>query len=1089
MLSSILNIEKGEERPTLLLFIYSFFIGWVVISFETMAFALFFSRFDISSLAYILIATAAITIVIEIINKELEKNFSVSTRLLLTVVFMLLCAVILRIFLAFSDANWIYFGMALTVRVFASLSQIEFWQLASMIFNVRQGKRLFSLISSGEIIAGIIAGLSISFLIRWLGFNNFFLLIILGLALMLFVLLLTLKSYKESFVESREEKESIVIKISELFKTRYILYIFILLSISTVSYGLLEYIFYDQAEAMFPGEIALAGFLGMFYAIQQVLTLINKMFIAGRAMNRFGIPITINLLPIITAIELLVIIIVMGFSNELAFYAWAIFLVTMFMDTLGLAYFDPAVQVLYQPLKNEKSLAVQSMAGNIIEPVGGAIAGLAILAFSTTQVFSVKNFPILFLIVMFLWIFVSILVVKGYKGELLKVLKHRILREMAFSLEDASSIDYIKKKLTGNDVNDIIYALNIFSMEAADLAKPYIPGLLKHEKEAVRIEALAFVERHEIVENLELVKLMMYEDISVKVKEVALRTYSALGNENVIEEVLIFLEDPRKEIKRGVIAGLIKNGGIAGVLLVGEELLRLQESKQIEEKIMLAEILGEIANPAFYQPLIKLLLDSESKVLAAALKAAAQIKNPRLIPYMINLSLSSDVANTAAYAVIQFGENAVPVLRTIFADGSQTEKVRLKILDICGKINGEKAREFLQEHLFSTNVSIRSKAIEALNACKYKASESDSEKIENQIRKEIHEIIYILNFLLALDDEERIIRSALEYEYKERRKRVFLMLSFIYNPNVINDVIYYLEFGNKDDRAYALETLDLLLSKEIKGLVLPMVEDLSYLRLSKRLGKGSPTTVIADVQQFIGEVIEGRVIGVNRWTKSIMIYVAGQRSLKQYMQIIYMAATDRDELVRETALWAMAVMDRDTYNALAVENMRENDVLNLKKYMDVVDSILSGSENMQLMIEKIFILKSVAIFSDIPENVLAAIGSTLEYVEVKKDELIFSKGDLGNSMFIIINGRIRVHDGENTLVLLGERDFFGEMSVLDPEPRSASITAVEDSCLFRLKREALYELMLGYPEIAQGIIQVLCSRLRETNTQIGGKQS
>jgi CRP-like cAMP-binding protein len=92
-------------------------------------------------------------------------------------------------------------------------------------------------------------------------------------------------------------------------------------------------------------------------------------------------------------------------------------------------------------------------------------------------------------------------------------------------------------------------------------------------------------------------------------------------------------------------------------------------------------------------------------------------------------------------------------------------------------------------------------------------------------------------------------------------------------------------------------------------------------------------------------------------------------------------------------------------------------------------------------------------------------------------------------MFIIINGRIRVHDGENTLVLLGERDFFGEMSVLDPEPRSASITAVEDSCLFRLKREALYELMLGYPEIAQGIIQVLCSRLRETNTQIGGKQS
>jgi CRP-like cAMP-binding protein len=102
----------------------------------------------------------------------------------------------------------------------------------------------------------------------------------------------------------------------------------------------------------------------------------------------------------------------------------------------------------------------------------------------------------------------------------------------------------------------------------------------------------------------------------------------------------------------------------------------------------------------------------------------------------------------------------------------------------------------------------------------------------------------------------------------------------------------------------------------------------------------------------------------------------------------------------------------------------------------------------------------------------------MEEVELEAGEPVFEKGEVGNSMYIIVLGRVRVHDGERTIVHLGERDVFGELAVLDPEPRSASVTAAEATQLFRLEREPLYEVMADHVEIASGIFRVLCQRLR-----------
>ena len=128
--------------------------------------------------------------------------------------------------------------------------------------------------------------------------------------------------------------------------------------------------------------------------------------------------------------------------------------------------------------------------------------------------------------------------------------------------------------------------------------------------------------------------------------------------------------------------------------------------------------------------------------------------------------------------------------------------------------------------------------------------------------------------------------------------------------------------------------------------------------------------------------------------------------------------------------------------------------------------------------DKMKILRSASFFIETPDDVLSEAVSLLEQVEVPAGETIFNKGEPGTCMYLIVEGRVRVHDGDLTLNHLGRNDVFGEMAVLDAEPRVASVTAVEDTVLLRLDQAPFYDFMANRVEVSYGIIRVLCQYLR-----------
>jgi len=135
------------------------------------------------------------------------------------------------------------------------------------------------------------------------------------------------------------------------------------------------------------------------------------------------------------------------------------------------------------------------------------------------------------------------------------------------------------------------------------------------------------------------------------------------------------------------------------------------------------------------------------------------------------------------------------------------------------------------------------------------------------------------------------------------------------------------------------------------------------------------------------------------------------------------------------------------------------------------------------------LLHSVPIFSDLPRSALSKIAERMVSRSYSKGQMILLEDALGETFFVIASGSVKItrlsDDGrEVILAMLGEADFFGEMSLLDGEGRSANVVALEDSEVLTLTRSDFLEILEQYPKIAISLLEELTRRLRKSDQQI-----
>ncbi len=136
------------------------------------------------------------------------------------------------------------------------------------------------------------------------------------------------------------------------------------------------------------------------------------------------------------------------------------------------------------------------------------------------------------------------------------------------------------------------------------------------------------------------------------------------------------------------------------------------------------------------------------------------------------------------------------------------------------------------------------------------------------------------------------------------------------------------------------------------------------------------------------------------------------------------------------------------------------------------------------------ILRKIPLFSDLPEEDLEKLARVAVKKTYPKDNVIFFEQDEGDSLFIISHGSVKIakisdEGKEVILAILGPGEFFGDMSLLDGLPRSATVIAVEETAVSSIRRREFISLINESPLMAVKLLSVLSQRLRDANSKIG----
>jgi CRP-like cAMP-binding protein len=139
-------------------------------------------------------------------------------------------------------------------------------------------------------------------------------------------------------------------------------------------------------------------------------------------------------------------------------------------------------------------------------------------------------------------------------------------------------------------------------------------------------------------------------------------------------------------------------------------------------------------------------------------------------------------------------------------------------------------------------------------------------------------------------------------------------------------------------------------------------------------------------------------------------------------------------------------------------------------------------------VKRLLFVRGVPIFKELRDDFLIRLASIMSELSFPANHTIFTQGEEGRSLYIVISGQVRVHIRDNDLAQLEAGACFGEMALFDAEPRSASVTTIEPCDCLVLTQQQLYEAIDETPGIAVNVIAMLSRRIRELNQKLSAAE-
>ena len=440
-----------------MLFFHSFLSGIALVFFETTANTIFLMDLGVSYLPYVYIISALIAVAVGYSYTMFEERLDIKMLLKMMLGFVLLIVIFFSLLIQVNSSLATSMALMVFKNIIWIFISMEFGILIGMIFNIRQGKRLFGILMSGEILAGIIGGLSVGFILNFIDTQHLLVISIITLILSMLLLIQIISKFHDRFEESipKKQHEGSIISRQKIFSNNYYLIIFALSALALLVFYFIDYIFYHSIEQKYSDPKELASFFGLFFALLNIVNLLSSLFVSGRVLSHFGILFGLIAMPLIAIVGSSSLLLISLASLGIGFVV--IVGLKLLNEVADISILNPTYTILYQSIPIKYRRKVIALRESVIEPLAMGAAGLLLLGLSMME----SLYPLYILIIFFaiVWLLLSQMLKKHYTYALEEMLLRREALEEDIHLDSVAQNLFLEH-LESDDEMEVIYSLD-----------------------------------------------------------------------------------------------------------------------------------------------------------------------------------------------------------------------------------------------------------------------------------------------------------------------------------------------------------------------------------------------------------------------------------------------------------------------------------------------------------------------------------------------------------------------------------------------------------------------------------------------------
>ena len=848
----IVNLRPDEAERTLLMFLFYCATSIGAVWLEYSSSTLFLEAYGAENLTWIYIATAFVVTAFGVFYSWLQKLFPL--RWVMLGISLLLALPLPIAWLGLMQPKtFVYtaaiFGIRLWVEGIYVLGNINNDIAANQLFNIREIKRAFPLISTGIIVAEILGGFSYPFLVSWVGAANMTLatagMLFIGSSVLFYLSLRYSQAFPNSVYSSSDDNDNKdgAGKTLQGNILKYIWLLFGFFIAAQVLFFMIDFQYQSQLEFHLQTEAAIGSFLGIFGGITGVFKLILQVFGSSRIIERIGVFFAVLMPPIGIVI-----------TGTLAMFSpfglLTGFVILKFFDELFRFTIVAATSpTLFQAVPDQFRSQIQSFVRGIADPLATGAAG--VLIWIITEVFKRQNISInisstwfagVIVIVAIVWIVVIWLLRRGYLELLIQSVERGQLSLTSVDTRElrravAGSMARAETQIEQSVCIELL--THIDPQSVGDSLAPLLVQMTP-DRQAQSIEAMLDNPDPKYLPAIRTV--MDSPHASPQVQALCLR-YVLLADDRDrdIDGLRKYLGAEQNPIIRGTAVALMMRLGDSNQVAEATNTLRhMITSHSQPERVLGCRALAEAAfmqSLRFYVP--QLLKDPSIEVRCALLRAIASTRTSEYFPSLVRGLHYKATRRAAHEALVTLGDDAVSYLLDLAHSDRSPENVRVSAWDILGEIGSETALSVLCHNLPQVWGKHRRQILRTLIRIPHELGiESVLETMgRSGIEKMVIQELGIMTEAwagvedLPLDQiattESTLLLDSLQLEAIDSLERIFLMMKLLYSPSAIQAAAFNILSGSKGSLARGMEILDNTVDLSVKQILLSVVDNRS----------------------------------------------------------------------------------------------------------------------------------------------------------------------------------------------------------------------------------------------------------------------